>query len=109
MMTASSRRELYKLREIVHFLLAGAGASLRAPVTSAIMCVFCHDELHDEEFTTHGNSVGPKFEGGLTIHHKNGNHDDNRMENKQLCHTSCHKSFHRTVSNNRRAAKVVLQ
>ena len=28
------------------------------------------------------------------IHHENGNHNDNRMENRKLVHTRCHKIHH---------------
>lgn len=111
-MTLTLRKELYKLREVVHFLLAGAGGSARegqnqghSTPSSPIVCYFCNKLLHDLEFITHGNAVGPKFECAVSIHHINGNHDDNTMSNKALCHTSCHKGHHRREANLARAAK----
>lgn len=84
-MTLASRRELYKLRELVHFLLVGR------------VCCFCKKPLspNAEKFVMHGNSVGPKFEDKITVHHLDGNHDNDAHDNKAPCHTSCHKSYHR--------------
>lgn len=92
-MTAASRKELYKLRELVHFLLQGK------------KCYFCKNVLspNAEKFVTHGNSVGPKFEDQITVHHIDGDHSNNAEENKAPCHTKCHKSFHRTQNNLARA------
>lgn len=105
-MTLKSRRELYKLRELVHFLLAGAGASIRDLVTGQIWCYFCTKPLEDyTDFVTHGNAVGPKFDIQVTIHHVDGDHHNNKLDNKALCHTSCHKSHHRRESNLARARK----
>ena len=107
MMTPSSRRELYKLRELVHFLLCGAGGSERNFMTQQIICCFCHRELDEyaKAFERHGNSVGPKFDVQITVHHKDGNHDNNEPENKALCHTTCHKSYHRKEANLVRAQR----
>lgn len=99
-MTLTSRREFYKLRELVHFLLAGAGATPRTGERGSFICCFCRKELDDyTDFVKHGNATGPKFLAKLTIHHVNEDHQDNRLENKALCHTSCHKSHHRTMAN----------
>lgn len=106
MMSPASRQELNKLREIVHFLLAGAGGSHRDPITGAVQCCFCHLFIDDyTEFDKHGNSVGPKLNVQLTIHHVDGNHDNNELENKALSHTRCHKSYHRKLANALRSAK----
>lgn len=93
-MTLTSRKEFYKLREIAHFLLVGK------------VCVFCSKPLSPtaEQFTTHGNTIGPKFTDKLTVHHIDGDHSNNAHENKALCHTSCHKSHHRREANVARAA-----
>lgn len=100
MMRRSSRRELLKLRELVHFLLQGAGETPRRS-TGPYLCYFCKEQLdsYAGDFVEHGNAIGPKFLEKLSIHHVNGDHDDNRSENKALCHTSCHKSFHRKQAN----------
>lgn len=95
MMKASSRKELYKLREIVHFLLQGKKCSICKKPLSATA----------EAFNEHGNSVGPKFADTLTIHHLDGNHENNEQSNKSLVHTPCHKSYHRRLSNTLRAAR----
>lgn len=110
-MTLKSRRELYKLREIMHFLLQG---SLRTNLVTdgpfglpplTLVCYFCKKPFsYAEEFNTHGNTIGPKFAEKLSIHHLDGNHDNNERENKALCHTSCHKSHHRKEANTARAA-----
>lgn len=102
-MTLSSRRELYKLRELVHFMLAGAGAS-RHDESGAFACWFCEKRLDTNLFAKHGETVGPKFTAKISIHHVNHNHDDQRMENKALCHTSCHKGYHRRKANEARHA-----
>ena len=103
-MRLSSRRELYKLRELVHFLLAGAGATVRQIGSGKLLCFFCLKELDDyADFDQHGNAVGPKFLAKITVHHRNDDHEDNRMDNKALCHTSCHKSYHRKLANKMRA------
>lgn len=97
MMSPSIRRELYKLRELCAFLLKGR------------ICYFCNKPISEaaEMFTEHGNSVGPKLLDKISIHHINGDHNDNRDENKALCHTSCHKSYHRREANLARSRKEV--
>lgn len=109
-MTLSSRREFYKLRELVHFLLAGAGVSVRlgpkdalVDAWGAFLCFFCKKKLDDyTDFEEHGEAKGPKFTAKITIHHVDGNHENNALSNKALCHTSCHKSYHRTLANTQR-------
>lgn len=107
-MTLRSRRELYKLRELVHFLLShpldhnlqelGKGAN-------RIVCHFCKEPLsYSPEFKEHGNAVGPKFVEELSIHHVDGNHENNEETNKALSHRKCHKSYHRRLANQQRAA-----
>lgn len=104
MMTASSRRELYKLRELVHFLLQGAGATPRSE-SGYLCCYFCKVKLDEygKEFEKHGNSVGPKFLEKISIHHVDGNHDNNVLLNKALAHVRCHKGWHRRLANEARA------
>jgi hypothetical protein len=103
-MTLQSRKELYKLREIVHFLLAGAGATPHTPA-GHFCCYFCKKLMHDLDFIRHGNSTGPKFNASISIHHIDGNHGNNDMMNKALCHASCHKSHHRKEANLARSRK----
>lgn len=78
-------KEVRKLRELVHFLLVGQA------------CYFCGKPLSEiaESWNNHGNGDGPKLtDRRITIHHRDGNHDNNEHSNKVLCHTSCHKSHH---------------
>lgn len=106
MMTATSRKELNKLRELVHFLLRGAGGTPRGP-SGAFRCVFCNTGLdYAEDFITHGNAIGPKFTEKLSIHHLDGNHDNNDDMNKAICHTKCHKGYHRRIANEARKSKT---
>lgn len=107
MMAPGTRRELNKLRELVHFLLQGAGAT---PFTRSegFKCYFCGNELDTKSaFVSHGNAVGPKLMAKITVHHINGVHEDNAPMNKTLCHTTCHKRHHRKLANELRAAKQV--
>lgn len=96
-MSLGTRRELYKLRELVHFLLVGK------------TCHFCGESLSPtaEDFDAHGNAVGPKFLDKLSIHHKDGDHNNNSHDNKTLCHRSCHKSHHRRAANKAKGLKPV--
>ena len=96
-MTLSSRRELYKLRELAHFLLFDRP------------CFFCEKPLVDQSFIAHGNSIGPKFTEKISIHHIDGNHENNEHTNKAPCHTTCHKSFHRRIANEERALRNALK
>lgn len=98
MMTAASRRELYKLREIASFLLVGQ------------VCYFCRQALSPtaEKFVKHGETIGPRFkaeDAKITIHHIDHDHDNQEHSNKALCHTSCHKSYHRKAANIARRIK----
>lgn len=98
-MQNATRRELHKLRELIHFLLRGAGATPRGP-KGQLCCTFCLQKFeYAKDFDEHGNSIGPKFVEKLSIHHMDGNHQNNLDSNKALSHTSCHKSHHRTEAN----------
>lgn len=112
MMRDSTRRELHKLRELMHFVLNGAGATPqeeenRSGSYGKYCCFFCKKPLSGVEFEKHGNSIGPRFTEKLSIHHVDGNHDNNEESNKALSHTSCHKSHHRSLANKQRANKSV--
>lgn len=98
-MRLSSRRELYKLRELVHFMLAGEA------------CFFCKKPLSEtaNTFAKHGESTGPRFVDRITVHHINGNHGDNTHDNKALCHTKCHRAHHRALANKVRASAKRMQ
>lgn len=85
-MRKSTRRELRKLRELVHLLLA------------AKRCCFCRKPLVEVEDGWQGSGDGPQLAAKVTIHHKNGDHDDNRPSNHALCHQTCHKSHHMKIT-----------
>lgn len=89
-MRKSTRQELRKLREIARECLEGK------------RCFFCKELLipEDGNHYAHGDGEGSPFDVDFkkyTIHHKNGDHDDNRKRNRKWSHTKCHKSFHLTL------------
>jgi hypothetical protein len=82
-MSNGIRREVLKQRELLwHFL-------------EKERCFFCKKVLvTPPEPIKYGNATAPPMEQVVTIHHKNGNHADNRKANRALAHQSCHKSHH---------------
>lgn len=83
-MSNAIRRELGKNRELLWHLLDG------------LKCCFCHKPLLDVELlkmVKFGDATAPALAILLTIHHKNGNHKDNRRRNRDMSHQSCHKSW----------------
>ena len=83
-MRSSVRSELAKLRELTHFLLTGRA------------CFFCNGPLLTVACgkVKHGDGAGPKLRDKITIHHIDGDHDNDAAENKALAHQSCHKRYH---------------
>lgn len=82
-MRKSTRQELRKSRELIRFLLRGK------------CCYFCKRELmKDESYAKDGDGQGSPIARRITIHHVDGNHDNDKRSNKRLAHTRCHKSFH---------------
>jgi len=83
MMQRSKRRELRKLRELVHVLLVGK------------TCFFCKLPLVDPtDDGWQGSGNGPTLTDKLTIHHRDGCHSNNDPKNHRLCHQKCHKRHH---------------
>jgi len=81
-MRKSTRQELRKLREILRFLLRGK------------CCFFCKRKLISaKSYAKDGDGQGSPISRQLTIHHVNGNHSDDRRENKRLTHQRCHRSY----------------
>lgn len=108
MMSRAMRNELNKLRELVHFLLQGAGVTPRAE-SGALLCYFCREQVADyADDVQHGNATGPKLDIKLTIHHVDGNHSNTTLSNEALCHTTCHKRFHRQKTNEEQKLKRAL-
>ena len=82
-MRRSTRRELHKLREIVHVLLAGR------------TCPFCKAPLLTTENTYKvGESRGAPVNADLTWHHKDGDHYNDDRANLALTHDTCHRAYH---------------
>jgi 5-methylcytosine-specific restriction endonuclease McrA len=75
------RRELRKLREICLALMADQ------------TCYFCRKALVAASGRC-GNADGPKLTAKLTVHHKDGDHDNDVPSNRALAHRACHKAFH---------------
>ena len=83
MMRKSTRRELRKLRELVHVLARGK------------VCCFCGlPLLSNARDGFQGNADGPRLVDRITVHHGNGDHSDNAPENHELAHRRCHKQHH---------------
>lgn len=82
-MRKSTRQELRKLREVLRYALRKKN------------CYFCHKPLIDtKSYAKDGDGQGSPVRN-ITVHHKNGNHDDDREKNKALCHDKpCHRSHH---------------
>jgi hypothetical protein len=83
----NTRRELQKFRELARHLLQGK------------LCFFCKRPLlRDEVFADHkaGESRGKPLPdiSFVTEHHIDGNHDNDAIENRTLCHDACHRGYH---------------
>lgn len=82
-MRKSTRQELRKCRELLHFLLRGK------------TCYFCGKSLDDvESYAKDGDGQGSPIARNITIHHKDLDHDNDAESNKALSHSTCHRSFH---------------
>src|SRR6266446_9742157 len=87
-MSARIRTELNKQRELLWHFLEGE------------KCCFCHksilsvDDFLRSDGIQFGNATAPPMDLDITIHHANGNHDDNRKQNRKLSHGTCHKKHH---------------
>jgi len=82
-MRKSTRRELRKCRELLHFLLRGK------------VCFFCQKPLiTGGSYAKDGDGQGSPISRGITIHHIDLNHDNDAEANKSLSHDTCHRSFH---------------
>jgi hypothetical protein len=85
-MRRSTRQELRKLREIVREVFEGR------------VCPFCKEPLlQSDNSYNHGDGESSPFDTDLTLHHKDGDHDNNDKHNRVWSHRRCHKSFHLTA------------
>lgn len=60
-------------------------------------CFFCEDSLLDADILK------------ITVHHINGDHEDNRGENLALSHECCHRGYHAKVILHNQAPEEALQ
>jgi hypothetical protein len=81
-MRKQTRRELRKLRELVHVLLAGR------------TCPFCGGAVAQPRDGWQGSADGPVLTERLTVHHRDGDHGNNLPGNHEVCHRRCHKAHH---------------
>jgi len=81
-MRKSKRQELRKLRELIRSLLED------------VKCFLCKEVLLTEGWIHVGGCDGAPVSSQITIHHRNGDHDDNQKKNRTYVHTTCHKSYH---------------
>jgi hypothetical protein len=79
----TTRRELHKLRELVHVLLAGR------------TCGFCRKPLLTVTNTYKiGEGRGAPVNHDLTWHHRDGDHHNDDPANLALTHDGCHRAYH---------------
>jgi hypothetical protein len=76
-------QRLAKLKALVMDLLQGK------------VCFFCHEPFDDPL--------------QVTEHHINGDHFDNRPENKSPAHEKCHRSYHAKIILHRKGKKRALR
>lgn len=80
-MRKSTRSELNKLRELVHYLLAER------------KCCFCKQPLIEvPDGWVPGTGSGPPLKAKVAVHHKDGWEDP--VKDTQLCHRKCHLRHH---------------
>lgn len=76
-----NRRVIGKQNELLHFLLRGK------------KCYFCKKLLIEAARTFDGDGRAPMIKEVITIHHRDGNHDNDGPGNGRLCHQTCHKRY----------------
>lgn len=62
-------------------------------------CPFCKREL---DWKTYFRNMNGKQLDDNTEHHLNGDHFDDRIENRELSHRKCHLSYHRQLEEKQR-------
>jgi hypothetical protein len=89
-MRKSTRQELRKTREILRFVLRGKYCYFhgrkRHPDCPGLL-------VSTESYAKDGDGQGSPVRS-ITIHHKDGNHDNDDDRNKALCHDPCHRRHH---------------
>jgi len=112
-MRKSIRQELRKSRELLRFMLTHRFLpteyigimplnGLPMPGKGMKCCFFCHKPLLTPEqlksYAKDGDGQGSPLaiSRTITIHHKDGNHENDKDSNKALAHSNCHRSYHMT-------------
>lgn len=88
------RKELGKLREVVWYFLSAKKPSNRCFFCKGILLTDEQKEMLVEGWVRFGNAAAPPLDLGITMHHLNGDHDDNRPKNVSPSHDTCHKRHH---------------
>jgi hypothetical protein len=84
-MSAASRQELNKLRELFYYFIDGE------------RCAHCGEQFvadHNYEAASHGDARGKPLSVRITIDHIDGDHSNNQRSNHRLMHAACHKTHH---------------
>lgn len=83
-MSRRASRELRMLRELAHYYL---------PLHT---CMLCNQALMPSELATEklGHSTPTPVKVQTTIHHVDGNHENNAPSNRAVVHRVCHKRHH---------------
>lgn len=97
----SPRCELRMLREITNHVLSGG--HVRFNKAHVAVCIFCANPLMDCISTTFGHHDHCKVRAEITVHHRDGDHDNNEPKNRTLAHRTCHKSYHMKLQHKRGA------
>jgi hypothetical protein len=86
------RNELRILRELTnHFM---TGGHVRRDKQGHAVCYFTGIRLFKNPSTEFGHHNHLKVREAIVVHHRNGDHDDNRPKNRTLALRSAHKSYH---------------
>lgn len=83
-MRRSIQSELRMLREIAYVFLHDQD------------CVLCKQPLLQttKKYMRFGDRCAPPIKDKVTLHHANGNHNDNSKKNRKWVHDLCHRKYH---------------
>ena len=93
-MSKTIRKELGKARELLWWFLSTPKPSNRCFFCKGILLTDEQKETLIEGFVRFGNAAAPPLLLEITLHHLDGNHDNNKPVNLTPAHESCHKKFH---------------
>lgn len=87
-------------REFLEFFIE----KLQKPDPYQGCCYFCEKPVDQKSFNLSLDDVDP-----LTIHHVSEVREDNRIENRVLCHKACHQEYHKLATKMGLPAMVVRE